>query len=202
MNNITLPGDFLMTAKEVADALGVDPEAIKKHVRELFPDSIRNGVPTLLSEAQVTEIKRHMRPTTEVVGAVTDLEMMQKAAEVVSWAMAKIEAQRRAMADLAPRAAVADRIAGAAGLKTLSEVGKINGLGPRKIFDLLKAKGIIFRGRQGWLPYQEHIDAGRFVVRESTYQDLYEEDHLASQTYVTGKGEVWLARQFFSAEVP
>lgn len=197
-----------MLVRELAIALAVPERTVHNAIDRVLPGRKTNGKPTRLSREQVSlvvkELRRSHNSELASTGKVpsTDIEMVEKAAEVVSWAMAKIETQRRAMADLAPRAAVADRIAGAAGLKTLSEVGKINGLGPRKIFELLEARKIIFRGRHGWLPYQEHIDAGRFVVRESTYPDLYEEDHLASQTYVTGKGEVWLAHQFFPAEVP
>jgi phage antirepressor YoqD-like protein len=71
----------MMSVKEVAEALGVTPEAIKKHVRELYPEAIANGKETMLAEVQIVEIKRRMRPTTEVVGATTSLEMMQKAAK-------------------------------------------------------------------------------------------------------------------------
>jgi predicted transcriptional regulator len=73
-----------MTVKEVAGLLGVTPEAVKKHVRAMYPESIRNGLKTTLTEAQITEIKRKMIPTTQVVGAVTDLEaaeMLLKSAE-------------------------------------------------------------------------------------------------------------------------
>ena len=63
-----------MTVKEVAEVLGVTPEAIKKHVRELFPECIRNGIETVLTVSQVTEIKKKMLPTTLVVGAVTEID--------------------------------------------------------------------------------------------------------------------------------
>jgi len=101
------------------------------------------------------------------------------------------------VAELEPRAAAADRIACAGGLRTLTEIGKINGIGPRRIFEVLADRGIIFRSRGIWLPYQEHIEAGRFVVRETTYRDADDNEKLTSQTYVTGKGEVWLAKQLF-----
>jgi anti-repressor protein len=117
-------------------------------------------------------------------------------------ALAVLEAQRMieekdaAISALAPRAAVADRIEGAVGLKTLAEVGKINGIGPRRIIDLLLAHGILYRRGRSILPSQEHIEAGRLVVRERTFT-INEQEHLYSQTFVTGKGEVWLVRQFF-----
>lgn len=75
MKELSMNGDKRMTVKEVADILGVDPEAIKKHVRDLFPNAMRNGITTYLNEMQVTEIKKRMMPTTKVVGATTEIEM-------------------------------------------------------------------------------------------------------------------------------
>lgn len=119
-------------------------------------------------------------------------------------ALAVIEAQRMLeakdaeIAALAPRALIADRITEAEGEKTLAEVGKITGLGPRRIVDLLLARGILYRAGRSILPKQPHIEAGRFVVREKTFE-LDGQDHLYSQTLVTGKGEVWIA-SLFAAE--
>lgn len=101
---------------------------------------------------------------------------------------------------LRPLAAAAAVISDAAGLRLLSEVGKINGIGPAKIFELLASRGIIFRQRGDWVPKQEHIDAGYFLVRETTYDGPDGKPHLKKQTYVTGRGEVWLAKKLFAQE--
>ena len=53
-----------MTVMEVAKVLGVSREAIKKHIRELFPDLMRNGVATYLNEEQVSLIKQRISSTT------------------------------------------------------------------------------------------------------------------------------------------
>jgi anti-repressor protein len=121
-------------------------------------------------------------------------------------ALAVLEANRMIqekdakIAELEPLAMVADRISGAMGMRTFSEVGKVNGIGPHRIFELLEERGIIFKHNGRWLPYQNHIEAGRFVVRETTYRGTSGADHLVMQTYVTPKGEVWLAKQFFPIE--
>jgi anti-repressor protein len=111
---------------------------------------------------------------------------------------AEIEEKRQELENqvyqLMPRAAAADRISNAVGLKSLSEIGKINGCGPRRIFDKLADQGILFRRGESWVPYQAYIDQGYFLVRESTYE-MNGVDHLYSKTYVTGKGEVWLANK-------
>lgn len=112
-----------------------------------------------------------------------------------------IEAKNLLIEELRPRAAIADRIGNAEGLKTLTEVGKINGIGPRKIFPILHGLRILYRMRGVWVPYQEFIDADYFRLKEAIYQNLDEVEHLKTQTYVTGKGEVWLARQLFPSLV-
>lgn len=102
---------------------------------------------------------------------------------------------------LEPMARVAARISAAAGLRLLSEIGKINGIGPRKIFEVLAVRGLIFRDSRGdWVPYQEHIDSGYFVVKERTYDDDEGQPHIQKQTYATARGEVWLAKKLFAEE--
>ena len=107
-----------------------------------------------------------------------------------------IERQKAEMALLADDAKAARVIACADGLKTFAEVGKINGIGPRKIIELLIDRKILFRRGRSILPFQQHIEAGRFVVREKAV-DIGGVDQLYSQTYVTGKGEVWIAAHLF-----
>ncbi len=65
-----LANERMMTVKEVAEVLGVTPEAIKKHIREMFPEIIRDGKTTYLNEYHVTKIKKRMIPTTQVVSSV------------------------------------------------------------------------------------------------------------------------------------
>ena len=164
-----------------------------------------DGKETLLDEAAVTQIKARIERSgrndldtvVQVAGATTDLEMKQKTAEVMAWLMADRETLREQVAELEPKAAVADRIADATGLKLLSEVGKITGLGPYRIFKVLEEARVIYRNSAGdVVPYQEHVEAGRFVVRERTFADASGADHLRTQLYVTGKGEVWIAQRF------
>lgn len=63
--------DKTMSVKDVATVLNVTPEALKKHIRILFPEIIKNGIETRLNEKQVAAIKQRILPTTEVVGNKT-----------------------------------------------------------------------------------------------------------------------------------
>jgi len=191
---LSLFGEKRMTVKEVADALGYDPRTIQIKVKELFPGMAIERQTTYLTEWQVTEIKKACE---KKFAATTDLEMRQKAAEVMAWLMRDNEQLKAALAIAAPKAEIADRIATAGGLKSLAEVGKINGIGPVKIFEVLSSRGILYRKLKSWLPYQCYIDQGYFSVKEGTYKVLGQ-DVLYSTTYVTGKGELWLARRLFA----
>lgn len=110
-----------------------------------------------------------------------------------------IEEKDKEIARLEPLAEVAERIASAAGLKSLREIGKINGIGPNKIFEVLEDRKILYRENGCNVPYQKYIDSGYFKVRETTYM-MNGVEILYSKVFVTGKGEAWLARQLFPSE--
>lgn len=105
-----------------------------------------------------------------------------------------IRRQNFQIASLSEDAHVARRIATSTGLKTITEVAKIYGIGPKKFFALLSEWKVLYRLRGKLVPYQKYIDAGYFSVKETPFERDDGVMHLASQTYVTGKGEVWLAK--------
>jgi phage antirepressor YoqD-like protein len=162
-------GDRRMTVKEVAEILAVDPEAIKKHVRELFPEILRNGVTTYLDERQVTEIKRRMRPTTEVVGAVTALEIEEMTIKVLAYHKAEADRLRAELAAAAPKVALADAVCRSDRSMSITDASKHFGLHPLvEVFPYLRARGYLTRNN---LPTQAAIDAGYLTLREVPSQD-------------------------------
>jgi prophage antirepressor-like protein len=102
--------------------------------------------------------------------------------------------QARELEETRPKARSYDAIADTEGTFALSDIGKKLGWGPNKFIEQLRADGVLFYRRQGSkhvnIPYQEHIDAGRFTVR------TIQLDPLRQQTRVTGRGELWLAKQY------
>jgi len=96
MNNLANAKDRRMTVREVAEILGVTDEAIKWHTRELYPELMRNGVTTYQNEEQVTAIKQKMIPTSQLVGAITDLEAMEMLAKAGEHFKARYEQEQRA----------------------------------------------------------------------------------------------------------
>ena len=143
-----------MTAKEVADILGVTPEAIKKHVRELFPESLKNGVETHLDQHQITAIKKRMIPTTSVVGSVTDLEMMERMRSVMEWSSAKIKLLREENDELRPKALIHDAFMQGTNSQPIGDVAKLFKVGRNKFFKLLRDSHILMSDN---IPYQEYM---------------------------------------------
>lgn len=206
MTALTLHGDRRMTVKEVAEALNISERTIQEHAKAMFPGCVRNGMTTMLDEHQVTSIKKAVEKSgrndlanvREVSSATTALEIEEMTLKVIAYHKSEADRLRSELSVAAPKAAIADRIAVADGRRTISDVGKINGVGPRKLFSLLEERGIIYRGSDGrWRPYQSWVDAGYFELKESTYETP-DGSHLAVQTYVTGAGELWLARRLFT----
>lgn len=187
-----------MTVKEVASVLNVTPEAIKKHVRELFPEIIKNGVSIRLNEKQVTAIKQKMLPTTSVVGAVTDYEMELMTQKVLQYHMMK-SAEYKARMEIAENAL--DRIANGKGCFSMGATAKklhikINGkeLGRNNFIDFLKHENILMENGE---PYQNQIQAEHFKTIITFINDKVGNK---SVTLTTSKGIVYLAKKF-NAEI-
>jgi phage antirepressor YoqD-like protein len=156
-----------MPVREVAAVLGVTEEAIKKHIRELYPDLMRNGVATCLSEAQIAEIKRKMLPTTEVVGSMTDIEAGIMAVRVMEHFKARYEQERvlrieaeNRLAIAGPKAEALDAISAGKGDVTVKKLAAVLAL-PR-----VSEKALLLRLREdGYLnkdgsPARQCIDRG------------------------------------------
>jgi phage antirepressor YoqD-like protein len=169
MSDLAINGDRRMTVREVSEALGVDPEAIKKHARELFPEILRNGYTTYLNERQVTEIKRRMRPTTEVVGAVTAIEIEEMTIKVLAYHKAESDRLRADLAAAAPKIALADAIGRSDRSMSITDAAKHFGLHPKvEVFPYLRARGYLTLSN---LPTQQALDAGYLALREVAAQD-------------------------------
>jgi phage antirepressor YoqD-like protein len=77
MKNLAI--ERTMTVSEVAGALGLSDEAIRKYIRELYPDKLQQGKATYLTEEEVVSIKDKTKLTTKVdsVFAMTKIERMR-----------------------------------------------------------------------------------------------------------------------------
>ena len=170
-NGMALYDDPRMTIKQVAEALGVDSETIRVWIRKLYPGLMRNGLATYLDEEQVTNIKQHigtgrndLQNILKVKGATTDLEMKQKAAEVMAWLMAENARKDEALAIAAPKVESFNALMRSDQTMSITDAAKHFGIHPKaEVFPYLRERGYLTAAD---LPTQAAIDAGYLALRE------------------------------------
>ena len=91
-----------------------------------------------------------------------------------------------------PKAEFADRVANTDGLLSVSNFAKVIqdehiNMGRNKLFEWLRNQGYL-RGNNE--PYQQYVNQGLFRVRETVHNG-----GLRTQTYVTGKGQLYLVEK-------
>lgn len=111
----------------------------------------------------------------------------------------KIEQQKQLIAIQAPKADFADRIAGADKGVLIGNFAKTVGIGPKKLFKMLRDMRVLMAsGQRRNLPFQEYIDRGYFEVNERPYE-LNDETRLSFTPLITGKGQQWLTNRLIAA---
>lgn len=138
-----------MTVKEVADALGTAEITIQKKVKELFPDCVKNGIATRLTEYQVQEIKENLVPRNliskyKVNSAVTELDIEKMTVQVIQYHMNRTAELEAKIAELEPKAETYDLCLSSERLHSIQDLGKITGIGAQKIFERLTKDGYIY----------------------------------------------------------
>lgn len=186
MNYLT--NEKTMTVKEVAEVLGVTPESIKWNIRKLYPDKMKNGIETRLTEKEITEIKSIMIPTSQLVGVTTDLEMQQKTVEVMQYWINKTKDAELKLKEAQPKIDFYDAVTGSKDTIDMSEVAKvlnIKGFGRNKIFEILRDKKILRDNNQ---PYQKYVDCGYFRIVEVSFIKPDGSTNIQLKTVVYQKG--------------
>jgi len=174
MNEIAKVGAAMaqaMTIKQVAEALGTAESTIRNKAADLFPDVVVNGKTTYLLAEQVQKIKDSLVPRTitlksKVEAAVTELDMIEKARDVMLYLTAKVEEQRAALALAAPKVESFEALMRSDKQLSITDASKHFGLHPQvEVFPYLRARGY-FTSRD--LPTQAAIDAGYLSLKVTT----------------------------------
>lgn len=157
-----------MTVKEVAEIFGVTAEAVKKWVRELYPEIIQNGVAIELNEAHVTAIKMHMRPTTKVLGAQTDMEMSLRLMECATYFREKYEESLHAIEEMKPahdfgKYLIDSRVGFVGWAEAAAILEPQIKMGRNSLLAWLRGHKILMGDN---VPYREYIERGYFRVTE------------------------------------
>jgi phage antirepressor YoqD-like protein len=175
MNDLLPFEEKRMTVQEVAKALGVAHDSVIRAVRELYPELVRNGFTTYLGEAEVTAVKilleghHNLRSTAQLQNIHTDLEMKQKAAEVIGWLTSETARMSAELALAAPKVACAEALMRCDQNMSITDACKHVGLHPRaEAYPYLRAHGYLTAKD---LPTQAAIDAGYLELKETILND-------------------------------
>ena len=79
-------------------------------------------------------------------------------------------------------------------MKTMAKLLKdknIN-IGRNRLFEFLRIRGILMKDNQ---PYQQYVDSGYFKVNEYTYTNSFGHTKTNRQTFVTGKGQLYIMKK-------
>lgn len=79
-------------------------------------------------------------------------------------------------------------------MKTMAKLLKdenIN-IGRNRLFEFLRMKKILMSDNQ---PYQQYVDAGYFKVNEYTYTNSFGQSKTNRQTFITGKGQLFITKK-------
>ncbi|MFY3691262.1 phage antirepressor KilAC domain-containing protein [Achromobacter xylosoxidans] len=101
-------------------------------------------------------------------------------------------AQANALALAAPKAEFVDRYVDSTGNKGFRQVAKLLKANEARFREFLEDEKIMYKLGGEWTPYQQHIDAGRFVVKTG----VSESDHAYNHAKFTPKGVEWIAAQW------
>lgn len=102
----------------------------------------------------------------------------------------------------APAVEFAKKIASVEKGVPISNFAKTIGMGPLKLFDLLRDMRILMggNGQRRNMPFQEYLDRGYFSVRENPYE-ANGETRLSFTPLITGKGQQWLTSRLLERGV-
>lgn len=194
-----------MTVKEVACALGVSTDLIKKRIREIFPDLMKNGKMTYLTQAQATAIKLRISENPGLATyddrhrltgmPKTDLEIELIIQQALNLQQEKIENLRGQLTEMKPKVDFYDQVTNskdAIDIGSASKVLNIKGMGRNNLFEALRDLKILMPNNQ---PYQKYIDAGYFRTIEQKYTKLDGSTHINIKTVIYQKGLDYIRRR-------
>jgi phage antirepressor YoqD-like protein len=170
-----------MTIYETADALGISRDLVEKRVNELFPNRMRKGMTTYLTEAEVTAVKMRIQQNSSLATSddhrrladmpSTDLEMMILDRRVSEWKTRKIKELQKEIATKdeviaisAPKVESFNALMRSDQTMSITDAAKHFGLHPKaEVFPYLRDRGYLTKYD---LPTQAAIDAGYLALRE------------------------------------
>lgn len=192
-----------MTVKEVAEALGVTERTVQRHIKAIRSNldhvvGVKNGVQTLVSEAEVTLIKKKielsgrsdavdvgMLPKTRLEKQLLIRQAIQLQDELITELEAENEQLKLENAETKPKADYYDALVDKSAATSFRDTAKELGIPERKFIEALLADKYVYQNQKRKLnAYARFIQEGLFTVKE--WQAA---DRTGVQTLVTVKGK-------------
>ena len=120
-------------------------------------------------------------------------QTMAQALRLAAEQAEQIEAQQEQLAQAAPKVEYVDRYVAANGSMGFRQVAKLLQANEHEFRAWLQDAKIMYRLGGEWAAYQNHIEAGRFLVRSGV---ATANDHAFNTTKFTPKGVEWVAGQW------
>ncbi|MGL5288959.1 MAG: phage antirepressor KilAC domain-containing protein, partial [Aeromonas sp.] len=208
----------VMSTREVAQLVKSNHSDVKRSAERLFIAGLltqplaefpfqHNGneyTEYLLNKRDSLVLVARLSPefTAAVVDRWQELEAKQGPKLPQSYSAALLEAGRLALeveqrdqllASQAPKVEFAEQVASVDKGITLSVFAKSVGIGPNRLFAMLRDTKVLMSCRdERWnLPMQEYVDRGYLATREGTYHDSNGALRLKFTPLITGKGQQW-----------
>jgi phage antirepressor YoqD-like protein len=176
MNELSI--EKTMTVKEVAMVLNCTEQTIRNYCNRLFPDKIKNGLTTYLTEIEVTKIKLEMN---ENYSLKTDFEVRTKLEKnlIVRQAIQFLEEEKFELIEqnrilteenqiLTPKAIAFDVLMKTDDMMSITTAAKHFKLSQKKVFSVLRDKGYLTLSD---LPTQKAINKDVLHLKETVCKD-------------------------------
>ncbi len=212
-----------MSSREIAEYVGTTHDSVLKTVRQLVERGIVFGNETPYTHQQngqsYPEFLLDYRNTMVVVSGYSpevrariidrwqELEAKQGPALPQTMAQAlrlaaeqaeHIEVQEAQLREAAPKVEYVDRYVAANGAQGFRQVAKLLNANEPEFRLFLQDKKIMYRLGGEWTAHQNHIEAGRFVVKTGV---ATRNEHAFSTTKFTPKGVEWIAGEWAKHQV-
>lgn len=216
---MTVSQALTMSSREIADLTGKRHDHVLRDVENMLqelgetspqfwgelPDTYNRPqrvafLPKDLTVTLVAGYNVQMRHA--IVKRWQELEAQQAPKVPQTYAQALLEAGRLAqlaeeqaqqLALAAPKVEFVDKFVQAStGSKTFRQVCKLLKVNEREFRAFLEARGVMYRLGGEWVPYAQHLDAGRFEVKTG----VADNEHAYTATRFTAKGVEWIAGEW------
>lgn len=203
MNEIcTTVDNRIVTTKELATVLGVEPRTVQLAVQRLGLANVLSQVKIrgqnsyVFTEEQATVIKQeiqehHNLANRQIDSVSTKIEEDQMIAQALIILQRRIQDANKEIARLKPAAEFAYQICSSKDAIDIGNCAKVlnRNIGRNNLFEFLRNRKVL---QQDNIPYQKYIDSGYFRVIETKYTIPSGETKISLKTLVLQKGVAYI----------